>query len=358
MEIVVVGLNHRTAPVDLRERVAFTPQQARNAADQLRSEGVLEEALILSTCNRSEIYGAASGDSADSGMVVEQLEDFFASFHGLSPSELQGALYLRNGHDAVRHLYRVASGLDSMLLGEAEVLGQVRQAYRAALDHGSTGRILNRLFQRALEVGKRVRTETSLAVRPVSVAFAGVRLAEQILGRLGDKRALIVGSGATSERVVGHLCDRGIQNLRLINRTAQHAQDLASRFGGEVLPWEGLRSALEWPDLIVTSVSSPEPVLTRELLEAAKIARGNLPLLVIDLGLPRNVAASAGNLGGIYVYNLDDLTLIVEENKKAREQEIPHAEAIVEEQVVKFMEWESAPRYSLVPVSSASSVAR
>ena len=236
MEIVVVGLNHRTAPVELRERVAFTPQQARHAAEQLRAEGVLEEALILSTCNRSEIYGAARGDLGDSAMVAEQLADFFASFHGLSPAELGNALYLRNGHDAVRHLYRVASGLDSMLLGEAEVLGQVRQAYRAALDHGTTGRMLNRLFQRALEVGKRVRTETSLAVRPVSVAFAGVRLAEQILGRLAAKRALIVGSGATSERVVGHLCDRGIQNLRLINRTAQHAQDLPRASAGKSCP--------------------------------------------------------------------------------------------------------------------------
>lgn len=352
-EIVVIGLNHRTAAVEVRERVAFSPQQARIAADQLRAEGILEEAVILSTCNRSEIYGAANS----SPLVMQRLEDFFASFHSLRSSELRSAFYRHRSHEGVRHLYRVASGLDSMLLGEAEVLGQVREAYRAALEHGSTGRILNRLFQRALEVGKRVRTETSVAVRPVSVAFAGVRLAEQILGRLNDKRALIVGSGATSERVVGHLCDRGIQNLRLINRTAQHAHDLAARFGGEVIPWENLSKALEWPDVIVSSVSSPEPILTRELLEAGRIARGYRPLLVIDLGLPRNVSSSAAMISGIYVYNLDDLTLIVEENKKAREQEIPRAEAIIEEQVAKFMAWEAGPRYPLTTVSSATTVA-
>jgi glutamyl-tRNA reductase len=335
MNIVAIGLNHRTAPVELRERVAFTPAQARTAAKQLRSHGILEEALILSTCNRSEIYGVASANAS----AAAKVEGFFASFHGLALSELQSALYIHIGREAVGHLYRVASGLDSMLLGEAEVLGQVRAAYAAALDRGATGRVLNRLFQRALEVGKRVRSETQLGVHPVSVAFAGVKLAEQILGRLSDKQALIVGAGATSERVVGHLRDRGIQSLRLLNRTAKHAEDLAARVGGEVIPWDNFAEALESPDLIVTSISATEPILTRELLEKAKAARGSRPLLVIDLGLPRNVAPAAATLANIYVYNVDDLTLIVEQNKQARQSEIPRAEAIIEEHVGKFVEW-------------------
>jgi len=349
MEIVVVGLNHRTAPVELRERVAFTPGQAKTASDSLRSLGILEESAILSTCNRSEIYGVLP-EAASSHK--QKLDNFYASFHGLSTEELKGALYSRTAHAAVRHLYRVAAGLDSMLLGEAEVLGQVRSAYRAALDNGTTGRMLNRLFQHALEVGKQVRNDTGLGVRPVSVAFAGVKLAEQILGQLGNKKALILGAGATSGRVVGHLRDRGIEHLRLLNRTGKHAREVAERLGGEVIPWESLPDALEWPDLIVTSVASPEPILTRDSLERASALRGSRPLLLIDLGLPRNVASSASALENVYVYNIDDLTLIVEQNKRAREAEIPRAEAIVEDHVQKFVQWHAGTRCPLVSGST------
>jgi glutamyl-tRNA reductase len=338
MEIVLIGLNHRTATVELRERIAFTVEQACEAADQLRSRGILEETLVLSTCNRSELYGVPRELSADSAGAVEL---FLASFHQLPPHELNGSLYRHRDHNAVRHLFRVAAGLDSMLLGEAEILGQVREAYRIALDHGATGPVLNRMFQGALEVGKRVRNETEIGTRPVSVAFAGVKLAERIFGRMNNHRALIVGAGATSEQVVRHLCDRGIKQLHVLNRTAEHAVDLAARFGGEVVPWENLQAALEWPDLIVTSVSSNEPILTRAMMERAMAARGNRALLLIDLGVPRNVAAEAGGLYNTYLYNVDDLTEIVEQNKKAREAEIPRAETIIEEQVEKFLHWQA-----------------
>ena len=338
MEIVLIGLNHRTATVELRERVAFSAERACEAADLLRSQGILEETLVLSTCNRSELYGVPCELSADSAGAVEL---FFASFHQLPPAELNGSLYRHRDSHAVRHLFRVAAGLDSMLLGEAEILGQVREAYRIALDHGATGPVLNRMFQGALEVGKRVRTETEIGTRPVSVAFAGVKLSEQIFGQMTNHRALIVGAGATSEQVVRHLCDRGIKQLRVLNRTAEHAVDLAVRFGGEVIPWENLPAALEWPDLIVTSVSSAEPILTRAMLERAMAARGNRALLLIDLGVPRNVAADAADLYNTYLYNIDYLTEIVEQNKKAREAEIPRAETIIEEQIEKFMHWQA-----------------
>jgi glutamyl-tRNA reductase len=338
MEIVLIGLNHKTASVDLRERIAFTPEQAREAAEQLRSRGILEESLVLSTCNRSELYGVPSESSANSAGAVEL---FIASFHQLSISELDHSLYRHRDSEAVRHLFRVSAGLDSMLLGEAEILGQVRDAYQIALDRGETGPVLNRMFQSALEVGKRVRNETELGTRPVSVAFASVKLAERIFGKLNTHRALIVGAGATSEQVVKHLCDRGIKHLRVINRTPEHAVDLAARFNGEVVPWENLAAALEWPDLIVTSVSSTEPILTRAMINRAMAARGNRALLMVDLGVPRNVASEVAEIYNTYLYNIDDLTEIVEQNKKARVAEIPRAEAIIDEQVDKFLHWQA-----------------
>src|ERR1700688_631496 len=333
MEIVLIGMNHRTASVELRERIVFSPEQALEAAEQLRSRGILEETMVLSTCNRSELYGVPGELSIDSAGAVEL---FLASFHQLTPNELNGSLYRHRDSHAVRHLFRVAAGLDSMLLGEAEILGQVRDAYRIALDQGATGPVLNRIFQGALEVGKRVRSDTEIGTRPVSVAFAGVKLAERIFGKLNSHRALIVGAGATSEQVVRHLCDRGIKQLRVLNRTPEHAVDLAARFGGEVVPWESLAAALEWPDLIVTSVSSSEPVLSRAMIERAMAARGNRTLLLIDLAVPRNVASDVGDIYNTYLYNIDDLTEIVEQNKKARVSEIPRAEAIIEEHAEKL----------------------
>jgi len=338
MEIVLIGLSHHTATVELRERVAFSAEQARQAADQLRSGGIFEETLVLSTCNRSELYGVPAELSGDSAGAVER---FLASFHRLEPAELGKSLYRYRDHHAVRHLFRVAAGLDSMLLGEAEILGQVREAYRAALDHGATGPVLNRMFQGALEVGKRVRNETEIGTRPVSVAFAGVKLAEQIFGRLVGQRALILGAGATSEQVVAHLRDRGLTKLRVLNRSVDHAQELAGRFGGEAGKWEDLPNALAWPTLIVTSVSSPEPAISREMLERAMAARSNRALLVMDLGVPRNVAPDAASLYNVYLYNIDDLTEIVEQNRKAREAEVPRAESLVEEHVEKFMHWQA-----------------
>jgi glutamyl-tRNA reductase len=336
MQIILIGVSHRTAAVQLRERVAFSVEQAREAADQLRSSGILKEVLILSTCNRSELYGVPCKPAADSMGATEL---FLASFHQLKLAELNGALYRCRGLDVARHIYRVAAGLDSMFLGEAEILGQVREAYRVALHHGTTGRVLNRLFQDAVAVGKRVRAETEISTLPVSVAFAGVKLAERIFSGLDNHRVLVLGAGATSEQVVRHLRDRGIPKVRILNRTVENARGLAERFGGEVVPWEKLFSALLWADLVVTSVSRSDPVITRELLEQAMEMRGGRSLMLIDLGVPRNVAPTAADLYNVHLYNIDGLTEIVEQNKKAREGEIPHAEAIIEEHIENFMRW-------------------
>src|SRR5580700_5897052 len=266
MEIVLIGLSHHTAPVEVRERVTFTPEEAQRAAEELRTGGLLSETLVLSTCNRSELYGVSAEPGEVSAVAMEL---FLATFHKLEPSVLGSSLYRRHDREAVRHLFRVSAGLDSMLLGEAEILGQVRDAYKIALDHGATGPVLNRMFQNALEVGKRVRSETEIGARPMSVAFAGVKLAERIFGSLRGHSALILGAGATGEQVVGHLRDRGIAQLRVANRSMERAKELAARVGAEVVPWEALDAAFEWPDMIVTSVASHEPVISRQAMERA-----------------------------------------------------------------------------------------
>ena len=339
MEIVLVGLNHRTAPVEVRERVSFNAEQARRAAGELRSRGLLEESLVLSTCNRSEVYGVPPESSHES---APGLFSFLSEFHSVRPDVLNGSFYHHYDREAVRHLFRVAAGLDSMLLGEAEILGQVREAYRFAHEQGATGPVLNRLFQGALEIGKRVRTETELGTRPMSVAAAGVKLAERIFGKLTERTALVLGAGTISEQVVTTLADRGIGHLLVMNRSREKAESLAQQFGGKVMDWGNWETALLKPDVLIASISSEEPVMTRKVLESAMSSRNNRALFVMDLGLPRNVEASASGLYNLYVYNLDDLTEIVEQNRHARETEIPRAEAIIDEQVVKFLSWQAS----------------
>jgi len=339
MEIVLVGLNHRTAPVEVRERVSFTAEQSRKAAEELRSRGILQETLVLSTCNRSEIYGVPPETSHE---CAPGLSSFLSEFHSVRPDVLSISLYHHYDREAVRHLFRVSAGLDSMLLGEAEILGQVREAYRYAHENGATGPVLNRLFQGALEVGKRVRSETELGTRPMSVASAGVKLAERIFGKMNDRNALVLGAGTISEQVVNQLRDRGIARLFIMNRSRERADELATRVGGRVVAWGEWDAALTTADVVVSSVASEEPVLRREILQAAMTARGNRALFLMDLGLPRNIEASAAELYNIYMYNIDDLTEIVAQNRNARESEVPKAETIVDEHVGKFLSWQAS----------------
>jgi len=339
MEIVLVGLNHRSAPLEVRERLAFTLEQARRAEEELRSRGILEESLVLSTCNRSEVYGVPPEASHE---CAPGLSSFLSEFHSVRPDVLTGALYHHYDREAVRHLFRVSAGLDSMLLGEAEILGQVREAYRFAHEQGATGPVLNRLFQGALETGKRVRAETELGTRPMSVAAAGVKLAERIFGKLNERTALVLGAGTISEQVVSTLRDRGIARLLVMNRSRERAEALAGQFGGRVLDWGNWESALAAPDIVVSSVSAEEIVLPRKILETAMAARGNRALFLIDLGLPRNIDAAAATLYNTYLYNIDDLTEIVQQNRQARESEVPRAETIVEEHVGKFLSWQAS----------------
>jgi len=342
IRLALVGCNHRTASVELRERVSFTAQQAVEAAAELRRQGILEEAVVLSTCNRSELYGVPGEGFAareDGSAIADEMEAFITSYHGIPRADLSGRIYRWTGADAIRHLFRVASGLDSMLLGEAEILGQLKTAYGQALDRGLTGPVLNRAFQGALEVGKRVRAETEVGARPMSVSLAGVKLAERVYGNLKGHAALIVGAGAVAEQVIEHLCNREIGSLQVVNRSFGHAVELASRTGGEPIAWESLEKALAAPDIIVTSVSTAGVVLTRDMLNHALARREGRPIFVVDLGMPRNVDPDATGLYSLYLYNIDDLGEIVEQNRRAREAEIPRAEALISSHIAKFESW-------------------
>ena len=345
MEIILIGLNHRTASVELRERVHFSPEQGSRAAAELRSKGVLAEAVLLSTCNRSEVYGVPGAAAVEPGASVEQC---LCGFHDLAPEALNGSLYRHQGQDAIAHLFRVAAGLDSMLLGEAEVLGQVRDAYKMALDGGVTGPVLTRLFQGALEVGKRVRSETALGAHAMSVASAAMKLAEQIFGRLSDKSAMVLGAGATGAKAAAQLRQRGIGRLWVANRTPERARELASRVSGEWIAWENVGEVLHQPDIVVTSVGGSDWALTKAAVASAMAARQNSPLFLIDLGVPRNIAGDAAGLYNVYLYNVDDLTSIVEQNRKIREAEVPRAEAIVAEHLEKFAVWQAGSRAAAV----------
>ncbi len=332
--VVMIGVSHHTAPVEVRERLAFNAGHSGAVAAELCAQAGLLEAAILSTCNRSEVYGVANDEE---GAVA--LREWYAGFHGVPTGTLEDALCARADREAVCHLYRVAAGLDSMLLGEAEILGQVREAYKKALEHHSTGPVLNRMFQGALETGKRVRTQTEIGARPMSVAFAGVKLAERVFGKLKERRALVLGAGAVAEQVVGHLRNRGLNRIVVTNRTQERAEELVRRFGGETTPWHSLEVALRQPEIVVCSTSGDEAVLAKPLLERVMEARGNRGMFLIDLGVPRNVEPSAAELYNLYLYNLDDLSAIVEQNKQARQDEIPRAEGIVSEHVAKFQVW-------------------
>ena len=338
MSVLLIGMNHLTAGVELREQLHFSIEEGVKAAIGLRHEGLAGEAVVLSTCNRSEVYAVAQEGAGD---VAAKIERYLCAFHSVDAAQLNGCLYRRAGRDAVEHLYRVAAGLDSMLLGEAEILGQVRDAYLAAQRQGLTGPVLNRLFQASLEVGKRVRSETRLGAQAMSVPSAAMKLAEQIFGELKDNSAAVLGAGAMGAKAAQQLRNRGIGRLWVASRTPERARELASRTGAQWAPWEKTAELLAQADIIVTSIAGNEWTLSRADVEAATRARGNKRMFLIDLGVPRNVDPAAADLYNVFLYGVDDLQGIVQENRNAREGEVPRAESIVSEHVEKFAAWQS-----------------
>jgi glutamyl-tRNA reductase len=337
MSVFLLGVNHHTAGVEVRERLHFSQQDALHAAAELRRQGLLAEALVLSTCNRSEVYGVIAGTMESEAGI----ERYLCAFHGVEPLHLNGCLYRRRGREAVTHLFRVAAGLDSMMLGEAEILGQVRDSYLAAQREGLTGPVLNRLFQASLEVGKRVRTETRLGAHAMSVPAAAMKLAEQIFGDLKHNSAAVLGAGAMGAKAARHLRNRSIGRLWVANRTAERARELAAETGGQPGSWEGIPELLANADIVVTSVAGSDWTLSREAVAAAMRTRGNRRMFLIDLGIPRNIEPAAADIYNVFLYGVDDLREMVEQNRKAREGEVPGAEAIIAEQVEKFASWQS-----------------
>jgi glutamyl-tRNA reductase len=335
MNLVFVGWNHRGAPLDLRERLAFTPEKAREALEGLFAERILAEGAIVSTCNRAEIYGVS--DREDD---LDALSGYFSRFHRVDDVLLRQTALTGHGDATVRHLFRVAAGLDSMVLGEAQILGQIREAHRVASAAGSLRAVTNRLFMNALECGKRVRSETGLGTRPTSVAGLALTLAGRIFESLSGRRALLVGAGETAELTARLLLDEGVSEIVVTNRSFDRAQALAAAAGGRAVPWDQRAVAAAEVDLILSATNATEPVLTAAALKASlSHAKRRGPLLVLDLAVPRDVEVEVGDLPDVYRYDLEALTGMADSNSKARLAEVPRAEAIVEECVQRFADW-------------------
>lgn len=329
----VVGLNHETAPVQLREKLAIPAARLSDMRQRLRAQAALDEVVWLSTCNRIEIYARAARRGEAREALIRQLQAH-AQVQGL-----HSHLYFHEGEGAVHHLFRVAAGLDSMVKGENEILGQVKQSYLSAHQGGFTGKFLNVLFQRSLYVGKRVRTETGLAAGSSSVGSVAVAMAERIFGNLKDRRVMILGAGQMAELTAKYLLSQKIQSLFVSNRTFERAQELAARFGGQALNFEeGLRR-MEFVDIVICSTAAPHPVIRPDSVAGIMQRRKGLSLFFIDIAVPRDVDPAVHGIDNVYVYDIDDLRGIVADNQVKRSQEIPVAEKIVEEEAREFARW-------------------
>jgi glutamyl-tRNA reductase len=339
-ELVALGISHKTAPVAVRERLAFTESEAVALAQRLTATAEVREAVVLSTCNRTELY-LVVGDPARA--EADALETM-ARHAKLDPTELPQEIYTPRNCDAARQLFRVTAGLESMIVGEAEIQGQVKRAFEAALRAGCTGPLSNRLWSAALSTGKRVRSETAISASHVSVPSAAVGLAEDVLGSLRERHVVILGAGETSELTAQALADRGAGTIFVANRHADRARSLAQRFGGSVVGLDGLPEQLAHADIVVSSTSSPHPIVGHEELKLVLDRRSerNPPagdLLLIDIAVPRDVDPRCGELEGVTLYDIDDLQAVVARNLDTRAGEVPRAQEIVEEEIHRFAGW-------------------
>jgi len=334
MRLFIAGLSHRSAPVELRERVDFSREGLERALQSLEAAGLTREAVVLSTCNRSEIYATLERDSD-----VEALTRFFSEYHRLPHEDVARHLYVHRGIDVARHLFRVAAGLDSLVVGEPQVFGQVKSAYTLASDRAMTGALLNRLFHAAFSAGKRVRTETGLSEGAISVSYAAVGLAKKIFGSLRGRTVCIAGAGEMASLTGVHLKSQDVSRIIVASRTAGNGERLAAELGGESIPWTRLTEALTAADVTVTATGASNAVITRSVLQQVMKQRPHRPLFIIDIAVPRDVEPSAGNLEQVFLYNIDDLQQIVKDNLAKRGSELSRAEAIVDEESARFAEW-------------------
>jgi glutamyl-tRNA reductase len=336
VHLLLIGISHRTAPVELRERVDFQARGVATALAAIASRGSAQEAVVLSTCNRSEVYVAC----VDLDRARGDLVDFVTGFHGVERAALVPHIYESVDLEAAHHLFRVAAGLDSLVIGEPQILGQVKEAHASAAAARSAGPVLNRLFQASFAAGKRVRSETALGSGAVSIGFAAVALARKIFGELRGRNVLVVGAGEMGKLTARHMKSQGVDRITIVSRSMAHAARAAEAIGGALAaPWEELNAALGASDIVITATGAASPIVTRSQLEAVMRTRRNRQLFVIDIAVPRDVEASAGEIEQVFLYNIDDLQAAVQENLARRASEIAQAEMIVVEEVDRFAGW-------------------
>jgi glutamyl-tRNA reductase len=335
MHLVLVGLSHRTAPVDLRERVDFQGR-LEVALRTLAGRGSTAEAVVLSTCNRAELYAACTDVEA----ARRDLATFVGEFHGMDSGSVDPYIYDLADLDVARHLFRVTAGLDSLVVGEPQILGQVKDAHTAAAGVQAVGPVLNRLFHTSFAVGKRVRTETGIGAGAVSVSYAAAALARKIFGDLKGRAVLVIGAGEIGKLTARHMKSSGVQHVTIVSRTMAHAARTAEAIGGAAAaPWEEMDAALATADIVITATGAGRPILTKAHVEAVMRPRPNRPLFLIDIAVPRDVEPAAGEIEQVFLYNIDDLQATVRENLARRASEVERAEAIVAEEVDKFAAW-------------------
>lgn len=331
MALLALGINHKTAPLEVREKVAFTPEQLVDALEHARASGRLKELAILSTCNRTELY--CSTDLEGSRALLEWLGEY----HHLPPELLQQCTYVHWDDSAARHMMRVASGLDSLVLGEPQILGQLKSAYAVSQQRGLAGAELGRLFQQTFAVAKQVRTDTAIGQNPVSVAYAAVSLAQHIFADLGSSRALLIGAGETIELVARHLNQAGVCSMIVANRTLARAQALAESVGGRAIVLADIPQVLAEADIVISSTASQLPILGKGAVEAALKKRRHKPVFMVDIAVPRDIESQVGELDDVYLYSVDDLREVIEENQRTRETAALEAEEIIERGALAFM---------------------
>lgn len=334
MHLLLLGISHRTAPVTLRERVDFSARGVEPAIAAVAERSTNSEAVVLSTCNRAELYVACDEVDLARGDLVR----FLCDYHGLDTADLLPHLYDRVDAEAVRHLFRVAAGLDSLVVGEPQILGQVKDAYAVAGEQRAVGPLLNRLFHSSFGVGKRVRSETTLGEGAVSVSYAAVELARKIFGDLKGLSVLVIGAGEMGKLTVVHLKSHGIADIAITSRTAAHAAALAQSLEAKALAWDDMLPALARADIVITATGSTTPILGRSQIATAVRGRTR-PLFIIDIAVPRDIDPAAGEIEQVFLYNIDDLQSVVKENLTRRGAEIARAEAIVTEEVDAFTAW-------------------
>lgn len=334
MSLLTIGINHHTAPVEVRERMVFPPEQIHNSLKSVRAVKGIEEAALLSTCNRTELICWHN-----SSAVNDALPEWLSRYQHFDLRELLPHLYRHNDVDAIRHTLRVACGLDSMVLGEPQILGQLKKAYQQAQENRSIGRHLNRLFQHSFATAKRIRTETKIGVSAVSVAFAAVSLAKQIFGELNKSTALLIGAGETIELAARHLHSHGIEKMIVANRTVERARSLAEHFNAEAIALPDLGNYLNKADIIISSTASPLPILGKGAVERALKQRKNRPMFMVDIAVPRDIEPEVNELDDVYLYTVDDLQGVIDENIQSRRAAAEQAEELVKDEVDNFLSW-------------------